>query len=493
MKESKELFDLIKKLSKNEKIYFKRFSMGIAGKENKYLMLFDEIEKQKIYNEDVVKENLNKTEYTQALHVVKKYLYNRILEALKIYDKSQHPTIEVINTRNEAEILIRKGLVFQATKKLLEAKEIALSGDLISECMQINTRLIDLSVFFQSKLYDKKELAKENYRLSVESKHISYFSLLYEDLLKIHRLKNNKLLSAVEKDKITIEKINKYTPLFNITRIEQLKCLTAFYIISDIPEKAYECQLQLIELFEKNPTLKENKIQEYVRALHNLSNTERLTNRHKEFDAITQKLEDLFNSDSPYSDHIKSIVYPSLIVNKLNSHINNKQKNELLKTVEFAEETYETYQNYVAYNRQFFIKFNLIKSYIYLNKFNNALLWLNTIDDTKKSDFDIISNYSYNLLKLICLYETGKFDLLALDVDKAKRVFKKLNQYDEFEKNIISIFKYILKTYDLTSDEVVPYTEKILANPKINLLKEVIDIRAWIIAHQNKKTIWECL
>lgn len=493
MKESKDLFDLIKKMSKNEKIYFKRFSMGIAGKENKYLILFDEIERQKEYDEEEIKRRLGKTDYTRAIHVVKKYLYNRILEALKIYDKSEHPTISVIGLRNEAEILIRKGLVSQAVKKLLDAKDVAKANDLLNEWIQINTRLVDLSVFFQSKLYDKRELTTENYKLSIESKHIAYYSRLYEKLLKIHQLKNNKLLSEVEKGKISLTTINKYQPIFNITKIEQLKCLTAYYIIFDNPEMAYDCQRQIVDLFDQTPILKENKVQEYVRALHNLSNTEKLTNRLKEYDTITNKLEDLFNSDSSYSEHIRPIIYPSLIVNKLNSAILNKDKDKLVKTVEFVEKSYDTYQHAIAYNRQFFIKFNLIKSYLYLNKFPNALLWLNTIDDARKSDFDLISNYSYNLLKLIALYETNKLDLLALHVDKAKRAFKKLNQYDNFEKNVIQLFKYFLKTYDFNSDEVSNHIKEILKSPKINLLKEVIDIGAWIKAHQQKKTIWECL
>ena len=61
MKATDDLFQLIKALTKNEKGYFKKYSAfhSIGGK-NKYLLLFDAIEKQKEYDAKQFTEEISK-------------------------------------------------------------------------------------------------------------------------------------------------------------------------------------------------------------------------------------------------------------------------------------------------------------------------------------------------------------------------------------------------------------------------------------------------
>ena len=55
---SEELFQLIKSLSKQEKRYFKLYaSRHVIGEKNKYVQLFDAIDKQAAYNEEKIKKN----------------------------------------------------------------------------------------------------------------------------------------------------------------------------------------------------------------------------------------------------------------------------------------------------------------------------------------------------------------------------------------------------------------------------------------------------
>lgn len=56
---SDKLFTLIKSLAKNEKRYFKRSSQLHKLKEgNQYLLLFDAIEQQEVYDEEKIKKQI---------------------------------------------------------------------------------------------------------------------------------------------------------------------------------------------------------------------------------------------------------------------------------------------------------------------------------------------------------------------------------------------------------------------------------------------------
>ncbi|MFL2570564.1 MAG: hypothetical protein ACJ0QL_01640 [Parvicellaceae bacterium] len=66
---SHALFDLISSLTMSEKRYFKLFSSRhVIGESNDYIHLFNAIEKQKVYSEDVLK----KASYVKNLSQEKK-------------------------------------------------------------------------------------------------------------------------------------------------------------------------------------------------------------------------------------------------------------------------------------------------------------------------------------------------------------------------------------------------------------------------------------
>lgn len=79
MRQSDDLFRLVKSMSKSEKRYFKLFA-SMQGKNKKYLLLFDAIDRQGVYNESALKEELKQEKFVRQLAVTKGYLYNLILK-----------------------------------------------------------------------------------------------------------------------------------------------------------------------------------------------------------------------------------------------------------------------------------------------------------------------------------------------------------------------------------------------------------------------------
>ncbi|MDQ3021512.1 MAG: hypothetical protein M3R36_13225 [Bacteroidota bacterium] len=84
MKVTDDLFQLIKSLTQSEKRFFKVYASlhHIKGDENKYFKLFNAIDKQKIYDEELIRKQFGNEKFLKQLFVVKNYLYHTILKSL---------------------------------------------------------------------------------------------------------------------------------------------------------------------------------------------------------------------------------------------------------------------------------------------------------------------------------------------------------------------------------------------------------------------------
>lgn len=136
MKNSDDLFVLIKSLSKSEKRYFKLH----YSDEKVYLKIFVLLERQKEYDPEV----LNELNLKQP-HVYKNYLYRMILKSLRSCHSENSELIKLYNCLENFDLLYSKGLLKQAEKALIKAKSIAAaSGKLfmLPEIYQMEQKIL---------------------------------------------------------------------------------------------------------------------------------------------------------------------------------------------------------------------------------------------------------------------------------------------------------------------------------------------------------------
>ena len=84
---SNDLFQLIQSLSKSEKRYFKLFATRHFDKDNQYLKLFEAIETQLTYQEALLVPIFSEGKSAAHFAVLKKQLYESLLEALHRFDE----------------------------------------------------------------------------------------------------------------------------------------------------------------------------------------------------------------------------------------------------------------------------------------------------------------------------------------------------------------------------------------------------------------------
>ena len=107
MKQNSLAFTLIKNLTMSEKRYFKIFSeRHTIGEQNKYVVLFDILDRMNNEDDDKIKDSLYKVKINpQFLSADRNYLYHLILKSLNDFHDSKTLNLEIKELLLSIEIL----------------------------------------------------------------------------------------------------------------------------------------------------------------------------------------------------------------------------------------------------------------------------------------------------------------------------------------------------------------------------------------------------
>jgi hypothetical protein len=180
MKKRDDLFKLIKSLTRNEKGYFKKFSkINSSETSSSYMILFDAVDRMKVYNEATLKKAMEGHIQITALSTLKNYLYDLILRSLRNYYENTDSVIKALNQKADLYILGKKGLVEAKTeiaappaKKEEKAKK---PNNKTTEFEPVSI-IMDRLVFFTQKLKNAgpKDSVKVAYEIELTLKKQPY-------------------------------------------------------------------------------------------------------------------------------------------------------------------------------------------------------------------------------------------------------------------------------------------------------------------------------
>ena len=139
MKVTDDLFQLIKSLTQSEKRFFKVYASlhHIKGDDNKYFKLFNAIDKQKIYDEELIRKQFGNEKFLKQLFVVKNYLYHTILKSLRVYNSEKTKQSELIDLLKDIQTLYDKSLYKQCRKFVDKAKKIAYEYEMQAQILAV--------------------------------------------------------------------------------------------------------------------------------------------------------------------------------------------------------------------------------------------------------------------------------------------------------------------------------------------------------------------
>lgn len=151
MPKQDKLFSLIKSLNKSEKRYFSIYTqMHVKGEDNDYMKLFKEFEKQDVLDEDQIKDTLKNEKLMDHYAVIKSYLYDLILKAMRSYSKHS-ASKKILDLLEDVEFLYSKGIFDQAMQLVKKAKDLAISAQkygVLEEVMSWEKMILQADGFY---------------------------------------------------------------------------------------------------------------------------------------------------------------------------------------------------------------------------------------------------------------------------------------------------------------------------------------------------------
>jgi hypothetical protein len=438
------LHQLIKSLTATEKGYIKKLSgVHVIGEQNKYIKIFDAIDKQKEYDEKELLRKFKGDPVLKNFAVAKNYLFKFILKALEGYHSNAKS--ELRSTLSQIEILYNKNLPAVAKKMLIKAKITAQQYELY-EFME---EIIDWEIILLV-----EEATPDNY-LELVNK---YFGELYD---------------SIEKKKTIIG----YKHLYQKMRAKGLymglarndEDVIAFQKIAD---EAQKDDGNLLDTF--NAQFYRNLMQ---------ANFLFMVNEQLQANAILQKNIDLLDKN-PHMVEIKPFTYLGILRNKAVNELSLLRYNDLFETLKRMDAFIDKYGHL---NRYFEVLTENLKLFVYIptGQFDKALeiaekvdLLYKQISPTKTlqkekqlqhyayayiyiglgeyklanqhinillhhNDFDFRSDLFCfaHILSLIIHFEMGNAELLEYRIRSTYRLLLRRNKLYNFEKQIIAFIK----------------------------------------------------
>jgi len=441
MKKNSPAFVLVKKLNMSEKRYFKIFSeRHTIGTQNKYVALFDELEKADLENDDDLKKKLKvKGIHTDFISPDKNYLYQLILRSLNEFYHSKNLNFKIKESLLSIEILLRKGL-YDECMKLIEKNEA-----LAIECENFQLMIELLNWKKNCGGYSLGSSKAHEINLSIDK----YLKLLI-NVKKMADLyyQTNLLREDVEQfnKKVDLEKINDIFKQPELLDQQNVLSLSAniyyhlsyanYYYLFENPQK------ELYHLQELIDSLNSSKIYAIEHPLDYLTTYNKLIGvklklNDNSFMEDVNCLKDFTKKVLLHKDLVAYRIFIHTSSHELEYYLLNNDFQKVKDKCEFIEKEFLKSDIKIEPYHMLYFYYVFTTALVYLGEFNKALKYLNdAMNDFQSIDRPKIY-VRLNLLNLIIHFELKNENLVSSCGKKLKSDNSSFFLLNSFEKEII--------------------------------------------------------
>lgn len=444
---SRNLYDLIQSLDKNEKRYFKLLYSGTGDHEDKkMLLLFDCLNKQKDFDEEAILEKEKSIKPSQ-LSNLKAYLYEKILQSIRMYNASKMSDIQIREQIDFAQLLFKRRLYVLGKSSLEKAKKMAKLYNNLE--LQLEIIKIEKNFLMQASNDSEKvdSIITEARMINSQINNIHIFSNLSMKLNSFYRkigyirdegdyLRVKEYfyssLPAYEEEKLsTPEKTFLYKLFINY-----------HFFIQDF-DNGYTYAKKLEELFEKNESLLRSHAEVYLTSLNNILSAQYKLFRYSEFLETVQKLHSIKeNNLMEINEEIRIRLMKYFYVHEINryfmegkfsegvDYIMEKNQTEVADLFEELDEHSITVLNY-----------KIACLYFGAGNYRQAVRWLNKIINISNPDIREDIHCFARIMNLVCHYELGNFDVIKYYIITTYRFLLKKDDLRLFQKFILGFLK----------------------------------------------------
>lgn len=497
---SDRLFQLIKSLSGSEKRYFKLFVNDDGDRDNKYIQLFDAIDRQEHFDDEQLRKiiyngrDIQSRKYSE----LKAYLYDLVIKSLQAYDQKTSIAYRLGQTLKGVRSLYKRSLYEDCHKLLQKAAKWA-------ETYEQYDALLEIMLWQKQIAYARgdigvldKQLAawaeKEVEYLEKMRNETDYHNLFYRVFLTVRK----NALRAGSQDK-ELQKVAAHPLLASADRalthrakVLYYRTLTILSFSAKNYDAFYEQGAALINLIESNPVFLEEDVSEYISALSNFAVSCGYLGRFDEVNSCLDKMQHI--NPITLDDRLK--IHRQYYTHKFRLCIETGNFEEGLKVVKshlnelehLDKELFERSSFYFQYFYIFFGAGNYNRALDYLNE------WLNLPRSIERQDLQSLAR----VLNLLIHYEMGNTLLLDSLLRSTYRFLNKKEGLLEFEVKIIQFIRQANKTAGRKALEQALRQLKedfhaLMNIPRERSLLQLFDFEAWIDSRLQRRSFAEIL
>lgn len=491
MKPSNELFDLIKSLTKSEKRFFKLHSALQSGEKN-YLRIFDAIDKQKVYNEEVIKKQFAQETFIRHFPSEKNHLYKLILKALRAYHAESSVGGVLKQHINNIEILFGKALYSEATKVLQRAKKAAQEHERFYywyELLRWEKMLLEEAYQSGNFTNDLDSLIKEEEMVLEKLQNLAAYNVLYA---KINYVFRSGGYVRTEEEHAMVEEISdhplikgKNTALSNrastICHYTQGFCYWAKRDWTTSYAKFHRAK----EILDKHPQLRKDLPKRYVRTLYYLIQCEIEMGDHAHVKEDIATLRALTNKPGFGAIDINLLVFSNSYLSELRLY---DRSGDFEKAVALEEPVMQGMARIGSQlPKEYELEFYFLLSTVNFGAGNmsRSLFWLNKVlNDPEPALRQDIFTYA-RLFNLVVHYELGNYDLLEYIVRSTQRFLSKRHRAYGVEAALIEHIKKLARATTPEAKQALFNTlqerlDELMKDPNESTALKYFNFRAWV-------------
>ena len=501
---SDKLFTLIKSMKSSEKRYFKLWVNGDSGTTvPKFLQLFEQIDGQKIYDEEAIESAASYLTKGQ-LSNLKASLYTKILTSLKYYNIINSPDMQTRELIDHAQLLFDRSLYQQCDDLLNKAAVMAnKTSNMEMQLMILKWKKNVLSQTAERGSVENTDaIIKQVTQVTDRINNINQFTNLQLQLnalyLRTGYVKNeadydiianlfySNLPEVIEEELSLAEKSNLYSLYVD------------FYFFTQDFNQGHLFAKKWVSLFNNKSLIYAN-LETYIKALNSLMIAESRINAYDDFIKNKRQLRNLRRLAAiQINENINLKLFKYTYVHEFNGLF---MKGDFSRGVHLMEKIKPRIDEYIARldsHSRVIMYYKIACLYVGNSDFSEGLVWLNRIINTEDMDLrEDIHGFS-RILSLICHYEIGHRDILDYHVRSTYTILLKRENLQQYHKYILNFLKHV--SPNISEDEMIAEFKTLLeqlrpleANPYEKRAFIYFDIISWLEGKINRKQVQDVI
>lgn len=499
------LFELIRSMSKSEKRYFKLMaSRHTIGDENNYVILFDFIEKQTVYDEASIFSSFKGEAFLNRFSITKKRLYDHVLQALDAYHSTGSIEAQLYRQLHAAEILYDKSLYDQSRRILKSAEKLAEKHEnyiLLQKIGRMTKKLIENEGYSEGAVVLIDEMAEKDIFLQEQ---VEIYNLLWKVKSQLFTLMNTKGVARSEEDRLNYSKL-----MENLPKPKEKSGFDQQFLYNHIHSAYFfaiqdrkNCVIWLedsLSLFEKNDQQFTSNFTTYLSLLTNaIYIHESLGNKTRANDLLIILRKLPLDHGATLNEDVQVKLFASINSVELGILIKRGDLEQALKLVPIVEQGLRLYDGKITSSRRAFLSFKLATVYLGLKNYTDALKWINTIlNDPELDPSEDLLAFTH-LLDLLIHLELKHDQLLPYALKNTQRFLRSRNKIYGFEKVFLQFIAKRIKCVNSFDSELL-WEDLLIDLTALNhdgldkIAMEYFDFRSWAESKVKKKDFTEIL